>query len=125
MAPAPPFPAFVLGYFINGVGVAFQVGATYELVQAWLIVPCQDSQANGYVAALKYDGATKMGILHAIYGFGAFASPLIATQFASAKHWSFHFFASMGLSVSTAILLLIVFRGRTQNGKNNSTRIPG
>lgn len=25
MAPAPPFPALVLGYFLNGLGLSFQV----------------------------------------------------------------------------------------------------
>ena len=50
-AGAPPFPAFVFAYSLNGFGIALQ-----------------DAGANGYVAAFKYGAATKMGVLHAIYG---------------------------------------------------------
>ena len=49
--PAPPFPALVLAYAINGFGLALQ-----------------DAGANGYVASYKHGAATKMGILHAVYG---------------------------------------------------------
>lgn len=50
-ATAPPFPVFILGYAINGLGMALQ-----------------DAQANGFVASLRDDPETKMGILHAAYG---------------------------------------------------------
>jgi fucose permease len=58
-----------------------------------------------------------MGILHAVYGLGALVSPLVATQFANARHWSFHYIASLGIALLTLISLLVIFRGRTQNGK--------
>ncbi|KIJ53030.1 hypothetical protein M422DRAFT_25917 [Sphaerobolus stellatus SS14] len=48
MAPAPPFPVLVIGYVINGFGVALQ-----------------DAQANGFVAASE-DKAL-MNFLHAAY----------------------------------------------------------
>ncbi|KAF7795676.1 hypothetical protein EIP86_006841 [Pleurotus ostreatoroseus] len=49
-APAPPFPVFVLGFAINGFGLALQ-----------------DAGANGFVASLKDHPSVKMGILHAVY----------------------------------------------------------
>lgn len=48
-AGALPFPAFVLGYAINGFGMALQ-----------------DAQSNGFVASLKDNPEVKMGILHAV-----------------------------------------------------------
>ncbi|KAL0960048.1 hypothetical protein HGRIS_011696 [Hohenbuehelia grisea] len=97
-APALPFPVFVLAYSINGVGLAMQ-----------------DAQANGYVASLKNNAEAKMGILHAAYGAGAFAAPLAATQFAQLPHWSFHYLVSLGIAVSNTLLLIAVFRLKTQD----------
>lgn len=50
-SPAPPFPVLVMAYAINGFGLGLQ-----------------DAGANGYVASYKHGAATKMGILHAVYG---------------------------------------------------------
>ncbi|KAI0754425.1 MFS general substrate transporter [Daedaleopsis nitida] len=97
-APAPPFPVFVLGYAVNGFGLSLQ-----------------DAGANGFVASLKENAATKMGILHAVYGVGALASPLVSTQFSQLPHWSFHFLASLGIALSNAILLAAVFRFKDQD----------
>ncbi|KAK7684563.1 hypothetical protein QCA50_012510 [Cerrena zonata] len=94
---APPFPVFVFAYALNGFGIALQ-----------------DAGANGYVAAFKKGAATKMGILHAIYGAGAFVAPLVATQFAQLPRWSFHFLTSLGISISNTALLIAVFRFKTQ-----------
>ncbi|KAH9478785.1 Bypass of stop codon protein 6 [Psilocybe cubensis] len=95
---APPFPLFVIAYAINGVGVALQ-----------------DAQANGFVATLSNNPESKMGILHAAYGLGAFAAPLVATQFAHLPRWSFHFLVSLGLSVLNTICLVAIFRFKPQN----------
>ncbi|KAH9899251.1 MFS general substrate transporter [Cubamyces lactineus] len=97
-APAPPFPVFVLGYAVNGFGLSLQ-----------------DAGANGFVASLKENAATKMGVLHAIYGVGALSSPLVATQFAQLSRWSFHYLVSLGIALSNAILLIAVFRFKTQD----------
>lgn len=78
-APAPPFPVFVLGYMINGFGLALQVsthayyrgGATANATLSAL----KNAGSNGYVAALKENTATKFGILHAIYGMSPFRAP--------------------------------------------------
>ncbi|EIW78485.1 MFS general substrate transporter [Coniophora puteana RWD-64-598 SS2] len=94
---ALPFPAFVLGYAINGVGMALQ-----------------DAQANGYVSNLP-NSSTKMSFLHAAYGLGALASPLAATQFAQLPHWSFHFLISFGVALLDAIILAAVFRFKTHD----------
>ncbi|KAG6918308.1 hypothetical protein DXG01_015400 [Tephrocybe rancida] len=50
MAPALPFPVFVMAFTINSLGVALQ-----------------DAQANGYVASLESNSSAKMGVLHAVY----------------------------------------------------------
>ncbi|CAA7269995.1 unnamed protein product [Cyclocybe aegerita] len=97
-APAPPFPVFVMAYAINGAGHALQ-----------------DAQANGFVATLQNHAEAKMGILHAAYGCGAFAAPLVSTQFAQLPRWSFHFLASLGLAISNTILLVLVFKLKSQD----------
>ncbi|KAL4071424.1 major facilitator superfamily domain-containing protein [Scleroderma yunnanense] len=60
-ASAPPFPVFILGYAINGVGMALL-----------------DAQANGFVASLRDNPETKMGILHAAYGIPIFLHAALA-----------------------------------------------
>ncbi|KAF7326923.1 MFS domain-containing protein [Mycena venus] len=95
-APAPPFPLFVLSFALNGVGIAIQ-----------------NAQANAYVASLERNSEIYMGMLHASYGAGALTSPLVATQFAQMQHWSFHYLISLGLAISNAIALTLVFRFRT------------
>jgi len=98
IAPAPPFAALCVGFFIDGIGISLQ-----------------DSQSNGFVASLKENSATKMGLLHAAYGLGAMISPLAATQFAQIPRWSFHFLCSCGIAILNTIFLVVVFRGKTQD----------
>ncbi|KIM47167.1 hypothetical protein M413DRAFT_16581 [Hebeloma cylindrosporum] len=95
---APPFPVFVMAYSINGIGGALA-----------------DAQANGFVATLAHNAEAKMGVLHAAYGLGAFASPLAATQFAQLPRWSFQFLVSLGVAVSNTIILVIVFKLKNQD----------
>ncbi|KAI0052068.1 MFS general substrate transporter [Auriscalpium vulgare] len=97
-APAPPFPLFAIGFVVNGFGIALQ-----------------DAQANGFVASYKENAAAKMGFLHAAYGAGALAAPLVATQFAQLHRWSFHYLVSLGIALSNAIILIAVFRFKTQD----------
>ncbi|KAI0767879.1 MFS general substrate transporter [Irpex lacteus] len=97
LAAAPPYPAFILGYVFNGLGLSLQ-----------------DAGANGYVASLKDNQETKMGVIHAIYGIGALLAPLSATQFSNMTHWSFQYLISVGLAVVNLIVLIAVFRGRRQ-----------
>ncbi|KAG1716833.1 hypothetical protein ID866_355 [Astraeus odoratus] len=73
-----------------------------------------------------------MGILHAAYGkymlfyfapadfapgAGALSSPLVATQFAQLPRWSFHYLVSLGIACLNTVLLIAVFRLKTQDGK--------
>ncbi|KAJ7350910.1 major facilitator superfamily domain-containing protein [Mycena albidolilacea] len=97
-AAALPFPVFVLAAVFNGAGLAIQ-----------------DAQANGYVASLKTNSETKMGYVQAAYGAGALVSPLVATQFAQLRHWSFHYLTSLGVAVLNIIFLSVVFRAKTQD----------
>ncbi|EAU89256.1 hypothetical protein CC1G_03521 [Coprinopsis cinerea okayama7 len=96
-APAPPFAAFVAMNLVNGVGIAFQ-----------------DAQANGFVGALTYNQEAKMGVLHAAYGLGAFAAPLVSTQFAQMTRWSFHYLVSLGCAIVNLVLMIVVFRFKDQ-----------
>ncbi|KAH7098382.1 MFS general substrate transporter [Auriculariales sp. MPI-PUGE-AT-0066] len=94
-ASAPPFPAFLVCSFIVGVGMSFQ-----------------DATGNGYVASLKRDASRKMGLLHAAYGLGAFASPLVATQFStlSGRKWAFSYIVTSAVAASTVGVVSFVFR---------------
>ncbi|KAK7044715.1 MFS domain-containing protein [Favolaschia claudopus] len=97
-APAPPFPVFVASFFLNGVGIAIQ-----------------DAQANGYVASLRHSPEIKMGLLHGAYGAGALVSPLVATQFSQLRHWSFHYLISLGIAITNTVILIWIFRFKTQD----------
>jgi hypothetical protein len=75
-----------------------------------------------------------MGLLHAAYGAcfhsyllsalsnpyagtGALCAPLVSTQFSHLRHWSFHYFVSLGIAISNMIILATVFGFRTQDGE--------
>lgn len=63
----PPFMVIAMSYAIAGFGLAIQ-----------------DAQFNTYIARLP-DAATKLGLVHAIYGVGALCSPILATLLMRAK----------------------------------------
>lgn len=95
----PPFPLFAISYAINGFGEGLQ-----------------DAQSNGMVACLPTSAGAKMSILHGIYGVGAFASPLVATQFSHMGNgWSFHFLTSLGVGLVNLAALVWISRFRTQD----------
>ncbi|KDQ09343.1 hypothetical protein BOTBODRAFT_117278 [Botryobasidium botryosum FD-172 SS1] len=93
---APPFPLFVIAFFLNGFGLG-----------------TVDAQSNGFVALLRDSGKGKMSLLHAAYGCGAFAAPLVATQFFHMRRWSFYYLTSLALAVINLVALIIVFRFNT------------
>ncbi|KAI0066103.1 MFS general substrate transporter [Artomyces pyxidatus] len=97
-APAPPFPLFCLSFCFNGFGLALQ-----------------DAQASGYVASYKENAASRMGLLHAFYGAGAFAAPLVATQFSHMHRWSLYYLVSLGVALLNTASLVAVFRFKTQD----------
>ncbi|KDQ09340.1 hypothetical protein BOTBODRAFT_37098 [Botryobasidium botryosum FD-172 SS1] len=92
----PPFPVFVIAFALNGFGFGIL-----------------DSQSNGFVALLRDSGKGKMSLLHAAYGCGAFAAPLVATQFSHMRRWSFHYLTSLALAVVNLVALIIVFQFKT------------
>lgn len=47
-------------------------------------------------------------------GTGALAAPLVATQFSTMSHWSFHYLCSLGIALATTVALILVFRFKTQ-----------
>ncbi|KAK0201452.1 MFS general substrate transporter [Desarmillaria ectypa] len=96
---ALPFPVFVMTFAINGIGMALQ-----------------DAQVTSYVASLRNNSQFKMMILQVGYGGGALTAPLIATQFAQMKHWSFFYFVSLGIAISNTTVLSSVFRFNTLDG---------
>lgn len=96
-APAPPFPVFLFAPVLNGFGMAIQ-----------------DAQANGYVASLENHKEIRMGVLHAVYGLGAFSAPLVSTQFSTMRHWSFHYLSSLAIAVTSAVMAMVIFRFKTQ-----------
>nr|GAT48810.1 predicted protein [Mycena chlorophos] len=94
-----PFPVFLLGSVINGIGGAVKT-----------------AQANGYAVGLSTNAELKIGLLQASYGVGALIAPLAATQFAqlSGRKWAFYYLTSLGVILIDTINLTLVFRGRTQ-----------
>ncbi|KAK7438384.1 hypothetical protein VKT23_017996 [Stygiomarasmius scandens] len=89
-----PFPVFVITFYIGGFSIAMQ-----------------DAQSNGYIASVKRNGATKMGVLHAAYGVGALLAPLVSTQFSkNPSFWSLFYTVSTGIAIFNLICLLAVFR---------------
>ncbi|KAK0460110.1 MFS general substrate transporter [Desarmillaria tabescens] len=90
---ALPFPAFVMTFTINGIGIALE-----------------DAQVTSYVASLKDHPDIKMMLLQAGYGAGAFSAPLVATQFSQMTHWNFFYLTSLGIAVTNVIVLWSVFQ---------------
>jgi hypothetical protein len=50
-------------------------------------------------------------------GAGALVAPLVSTQFAQMRHWSFHYLVSLGVTALNTIFLGLVFRAKTQDGE--------
>ena len=66
---ALPFPAFVLSFFLGGIGMVFQVSIIYLYITTNDNIPFnKDASANGFIATLQKDSEYKMGFIHAAYG---------------------------------------------------------
>ena len=70
----------------------------------------QNAQCMVFAVSMDRNSALKMGFLHASYGTGAFAAPLVATQFAAMPRWSFHFLISLGIAIINLASLTLVFK---------------
>ncbi|PIL23351.1 MFS general substrate transporter [Ganoderma sinense ZZ0214-1] len=91
------FPVFVIGFLFVGFGAAFL-----------------DAGSNAFVASLSGDTSTKMGVMHAIYGVGAMCAPLISTQFAQLRRWSFGYLVHVGLVLMNAAFQAFTFRFKSE-----------
>lgn len=94
-----PYPLFVFAFVLIGWGLGLQ-----------------DAQVNSLVARMK-NANTKMFLMHAMYGVGATASPLVSTQFVKRVQDRVYLYyaVSLGLALVTTIALLAVFRLRTED----------
>ncbi|KAK7034549.1 hypothetical protein VNI00_012396 [Paramarasmius palmivorus] len=92
-----PFPVFVMAYVLGGIAISVQ-----------------DAGASAYVANIKENAETKMGLLHAAYGAGALCAPLVSTQFAQMEQWSYHFLCTLGIGFFASIALSFAFRFKSQ-----------
>ncbi|KAH9847463.1 MFS general substrate transporter [Lenzites betulinus] len=97
MIPGGPFELMCFAFVLIGFGLSLQ-----------------NSHANGFVASSRHHVSTKICLLHATYGFGALVAPLISTQFAEQKHWSFHYMISAALYILNTTMIWFVFRGKRQ-----------
>lgn len=95
----PPYPLFCFAFVCNGYGLGLQ-----------------DAQVNTMVSRLP-NASNLLFLMHAVYGLGATASPLVATQFV--KHFRhkvyYYYFVSLALGLVTALMLLGVFQLRTED----------
>lgn len=95
----PPYPLFAVSFFFIGWGLGLQ-----------------DAQINALTS--RMEGAnTKMFLMHAVYGLGATCAPLVSTQFVKklrTRVW-LYYAVSLGLAAFTVVMLLIVFRLRTDD----------
>lgn len=106
IASRPPFLAITVCYAFAGFGLALQ-----------------DAQFNTYIARLP-GAATKLGILHALYGVGALASPVAATLLMRAKvpPPTFYFTNLGWCIVSVAVLISgFGFGGNTSSNIKSQT----
>jgi hypothetical protein len=72
-----------------------------------------------------------MFLMHAFYGLGATISPLVSTEFVKRvqSRVYLYFCVSLGMAIMTASLLILVFRGRTDDQvvgtREPDTKSPG
>ena len=132
-ASAPPFPAFVLGYCINGFGMSLQVHYPSSVLSEWLTSPRTQARmgtsaagnsppkprwasCTQYTVRLSQSLDARSAETKNAPGVGALCSPLISTQFAQLPRWSFHYLTSLGVAFINFVFLTLVLRFRTQDG---------
>ncbi|THG94782.1 hypothetical protein EW145_g8077 [Phellinidium pouzarii] len=86
------FPLMCFAFVIVGIGYSTQLGIS-----------------NSYFCTLSHP-MVRIGVLHSTYGFGAFASPLIASVFISRDvKLNYFYFTSLGLIVPSIIVSYFAF----------------
>jgi fucose permease len=90
----PPFGLFVVTFFIQALGMAYQ-----------------DSHSNTFVASIN--GAHRwLGFIHAMYALGGLVSPFVATAIASKEQerWHIFYLFLVGVGTVNTIAVLATFR---------------
>ena len=82
----------------------------------------QDAGGNAFLASLSGDTSSKMGVMHAIYGVGAMCAPLISTQFAQLRRWSFGYIVHVCLAITCAVFMAFAFRFKSQEGESSESQ---
>ena len=60
-----------------------------------------------------------MGVMHAIYGVGAMCAPLVSTQFAQLRRWSFGYLVHVGLVLINAVFQAFTFKFKSEAGASH------
>ena len=90
----PPFPLFVVTFFLQAAGMAYN-----------------ESHANTFVASLK-SAHRPLSFIHAMYALGTLVSPFVATGVASAvpTRWALYYVYLVGIGVLNMLAVGITFR---------------
>lgn len=90
----PPFPLFVVTFFLQAAGMAFN-----------------ESHANTFVASLQ-NSHRPLGFIHAMYALGTLVSPFVATAIASAAptRWALFYAYLIGIGGINMLAAALVFR---------------
>lgn len=90
----PPFPLFVITFFIQAAGMAYN-----------------ESFANSFVASLP-NPHRPLGFIHAMYALGTLVSPFVATGIASVAptRWALFYVYLVGLGVANMLGAALMFR---------------
>ncbi|KAJ3818938.1 major facilitator superfamily domain-containing protein [Lentinula raphanica] len=105
---SPPFPAFVVALFINGIGACIY-----------------DASFAAYTA--HFDEGPAMSLLFAAFGVGALIAPLIvAAMLDHSVSWNMYYYVPLGLSILNIPLLWTIFRNyRLPKEPENSSMAKG
>lgn len=101
----PPFALFAVSFFFSGLGVAYQ-----------------DAQTNTFVANLE-NAYRWLGMLHALYGFGALIAPLIATTIAAqTPYWNYYYCFMLGVAAMNIGFLAFSFKDKLFRPPNTTAK---
>lgn len=90
----PPFPLFVVTFFLQAMGMAYN-----------------ESHANTFVASLK-SAHRPLSFVHAMYALGTLVSPFVATGVATAAQtrWALYYVYLVGIGVLNMLAVSATFR---------------
>ncbi|KIW17648.1 hypothetical protein PV08_04843 [Exophiala spinifera] len=88
----PPFPLFVITFFLTALGQAYQ-----------------DSYSNAFVAKVP-QAHRWLGFIHAMYMLGCLTGPFVGTLISSHTHWYYTYAAEAGLGCLNLGFVFVAFR---------------